>query len=102
MTKYVLDQRMTRAHRLLADVGSAGRTLTAIAFDVGFSDLGFTTVEVVPRPGFWLEAAAALTLALAGIAFATQGADERQALRRRWTARRENNSQPSAAEQAPR
>jgi hypothetical protein len=56
--------------------------------DVEFSDLGFTTVEVVPRPGFWLAAAAALTLALAGIAFATQDAAERQALRRLWTSRR--------------
>lgn len=70
--------------------------------DVEFSDLGFTTVEVVPRPGFWLEAAAALTLALAGIAFATQGADERQALRRRWTSRRSGSSRRSASEQAPR
>ena len=40
-TEYVLDQRLTRAHRLLTDARLAGRTLTAIAFEVGFSDLSY-------------------------------------------------------------
>lgn len=72
----------------LPDAGDRG--------DIGGGELGLTTVEVVPRPGFWLEAAAALTLALAGIAFAAQNTTERQALRRLWASRRRHGSEPSA------
>lgn len=40
-TEYVLGQRLARAHRLLTDARQAERTLTAIAFEVGFSDLSY-------------------------------------------------------------
>jgi AraC-like DNA-binding protein len=40
-TEYVLGQRLARAHRLLTDPGLAERKLTAIAFEVGFSDLSY-------------------------------------------------------------
>jgi AraC-like DNA-binding protein len=40
-TEYVLSQRLARAHRLLTDARLAPRTLTAIAFEVGFSDLSY-------------------------------------------------------------
>jgi AraC-like DNA-binding protein len=40
-TEYVLGQRLARAHRLLTDARETGRTLTAIAFEVGFSDLSY-------------------------------------------------------------
>jgi AraC-like DNA-binding protein len=40
-TEYVLDQRLARAHRLLGEPRLAERTLTAIAFEVGFSDLSY-------------------------------------------------------------
>ena len=40
-TEYVVAQRLARAHRLVTDPRLAGRTLTAIAFDVGFSDLSY-------------------------------------------------------------
>jgi hypothetical protein len=43
---------------------------------------GLASAEAVPQPGFWLEAAAAIVLGLASIAFATQSADKRQAPRR--------------------
>jgi len=38
-TEYVMEQRLERAHRLLSDPRLADRTLTAIAFKVGFTDL---------------------------------------------------------------
>lgn len=78
----------------LPDAGDRG--------DISGGELGLTTIEAVPRPGFWLEAAAALTLALAGIAFAAQNTTERQALRRLWASRRRHGSEPSAPEQTPR
>lgn len=40
-TEHVIAQRLTRAHRLVADPRLTGRTLTAIAFEVGFSDLSY-------------------------------------------------------------
>ena len=40
-TEYVVGQRLARAHRLMSDPRLAGRTLTAIAFEVGFSDLSY-------------------------------------------------------------
>jgi len=40
-TEYVLAQRLARAHRLLGDARSSDRTLTMIAFDVGFGDLSY-------------------------------------------------------------
>ena len=40
-TEDVLGQRLARAHCLLTDARQAERTLTAIAFDVGFSDLSY-------------------------------------------------------------
>ena len=41
LTEYVLGQRLARAHRLLTDPRRTERTLTAIAFEVGFSDLSY-------------------------------------------------------------
>ena len=38
-TEYVMEQRLERAHRLLADPHLSDRTLTAIAFAAGFNDL---------------------------------------------------------------
>lgn len=38
---YVLDQRLTLAHRLLIDPARAGRAIGAIAYDVGFGDLSY-------------------------------------------------------------
>jgi AraC-like DNA-binding protein len=40
-TKYVLEQRLTRAHRMLADPGFCHRTISAIAFEVGFENLSY-------------------------------------------------------------
>ena len=40
-TEYVVAQRLARAHRLVSDPRRAGRTLTAIAFEVGFGDLSY-------------------------------------------------------------
>ena len=40
-TEYVLGQRLAHAHRLLTDPRRTERTLTAIAFEVGFSDLSY-------------------------------------------------------------
>jgi AraC-like DNA-binding protein len=40
-TEYVIAQRLTRAHDLMSDPVHRDRTLTAIAFDVGFSDLSY-------------------------------------------------------------
>ena len=40
-TEYVLGQRLVRAHRLLTDARLSEQTLTAIAFEVGFSDLSY-------------------------------------------------------------
>jgi len=50
--------------------------------------LGTTSAKAVPQPGFWLEAAAAIAIAVAGIAYATLPAARRQAPRRLWSARR--------------
>ena len=38
-TEYVMVQRLERAHRLLGDPRLSDRTMTAIAFAAGFSDL---------------------------------------------------------------
>jgi AraC-like DNA-binding protein len=38
-TRFVLDRRLDRAHHMLADPCLADRTITMIAFDVGFRDL---------------------------------------------------------------
>jgi AraC-like DNA-binding protein len=40
-SSFVRDQRVARAHRLLSDPRLADRTIGAIAFDVGFSDLSY-------------------------------------------------------------
>jgi AraC-like DNA-binding protein len=40
-SKYVLDQRLARAHELLADPARAGWPIKAIALEVGFSDLPY-------------------------------------------------------------
>ncbi len=40
-SSFVRDQRLVRAHRLLSDPRLAGRTIGAIAFDVGFGDLSY-------------------------------------------------------------
>jgi AraC-like DNA-binding protein len=38
-SEFVLGQRLLRAHRMLMDPQCAGRSISAIAFDVGFGDL---------------------------------------------------------------
>ena len=40
-TGFVLEQRLTRAHRMLADPAGAGQTVTEIALTVGFNDLSY-------------------------------------------------------------
>jgi AraC-like DNA-binding protein len=40
-SQHVLNRRLVCAHRLLADPRSAGLTITAIAFEAGFSDLSY-------------------------------------------------------------
>jgi AraC-like DNA-binding protein len=40
-TKYVLEQRLRRAHRMLRDPRFAGRSIAAIATDAGFGDLSY-------------------------------------------------------------
>jgi AraC-like DNA-binding protein len=40
-TEYLITQRLKRAHALVSDPANRSRTLTAIAFDVGFSDLSY-------------------------------------------------------------
>jgi AraC-like DNA-binding protein len=40
-TDYVLGQRLTCVHRLLSDPHHAKRTISSIAFDVGFGDLSY-------------------------------------------------------------
>ena len=40
-TQYVVGQRLARAYRLVSDPQRTGRTLTAIAFEVGFNDLSY-------------------------------------------------------------
>jgi AraC-like DNA-binding protein len=40
-TKFVLGQRLARAHRLLSDPRSAGRSVSDIAFAAGFGDLSY-------------------------------------------------------------
>ena len=49
---------------------------------------GLASAEAVPQPGFWLEAAAAIVLGLASIAFATQSSEQRQAPRRLFESRK--------------
>jgi len=55
---------------------------------------GLTSAEAVPQPGFWLEAGGAIVLGLASIAFATQGAEQRQAPRRRLESHRARKRKP--------
>jgi AraC-like DNA-binding protein len=38
---FVLEQRLTRAHRMLTDPRFVGRAISAIALDAGFSDLSY-------------------------------------------------------------
>jgi AraC-like DNA-binding protein len=38
---YVLEQRLTRAHRMLTDLGLRNWTVSAIAFEVGFGNLSY-------------------------------------------------------------
>jgi AraC-like DNA-binding protein len=40
-TQYVLEQRLARALRMLADPHQQGRTISAIAFEVGFGNLSY-------------------------------------------------------------
>lgn len=40
-TEYVTEQRLARAYRMLADARFLGRTITAIAFEVGFGNLSY-------------------------------------------------------------
>lgn len=54
---------------------------------------GLASAEAVPQSGFWLEAAAALVLGLASIAFATMPTEQRQAPRRLFESRKRNEEQ---------
>jgi len=40
-TDFVLEQRLARAHRMLSDPRFADRTISAVAFEVGFNDLSY-------------------------------------------------------------
>ena len=40
-TRYVLEQRLAAAHRMLRDPHLADRPITSIAYDVGFGDLSY-------------------------------------------------------------
>ena len=40
-SEFVLRRRLERAHRLLTDPRFAGRTISSVAFDVGFGDLSY-------------------------------------------------------------
>lgn len=40
-SEFLLTQRLKRAHRLLNDPAHAGRSVSAIAYDVGFNDLSY-------------------------------------------------------------
>jgi AraC-like DNA-binding protein len=40
-TEFLLDRRLARAHRMLSDPRFAERSITSIAFDVGFGDLSY-------------------------------------------------------------
>ena len=62
--------------------------------DVAVSGGVATAAKAVPQPGFWLEAAATVVLALAGIAYATQSAEQRQAPKRFRAARRSRPRRP--------
>ena len=53
---------------------------------------GLASAEAVPQPGFWLEAAAAIVLGLASIAFATQSSEQRQAPRCLLESRRKDRA----------
>ncbi|HET6831962.1 MAG TPA: hypothetical protein VFH44_11500 [Solirubrobacterales bacterium] len=75
---------------LIVDLPDAGDT-----GEIEIEGIGLAGVEVVAQPGFWLGAAAALTLALAGIAYASQSAEDRTAPRRLWAARRSSSSRRS-------
>ena len=39
LSKFVLGQRLSRVHRMLADARCAGQTIGALAFAAGFGDL---------------------------------------------------------------
>lgn len=38
-SSFLIEQRVKRAHRMLREPGHAGRTVSSIAYDVGFGDL---------------------------------------------------------------
>jgi AraC-like DNA-binding protein len=40
-SKFVLGQRLARAHRMLSDPRFADRNISSVAFDVGFGDLSY-------------------------------------------------------------
>jgi AraC-like DNA-binding protein len=46
---FVLTQRLTRVHRMLADRRGASRPISALAFDVGFGDLSYFNREFKRR-----------------------------------------------------
>lgn len=41
VSAFILERRLARAHRILADWRGLGRTISAIAFDCGFGDLSY-------------------------------------------------------------
>nr|AWM06980.1 AraC family transcriptional regulator [Bradyrhizobium symbiodeficiens]QDF37333.1 helix-turn-helix domain-containing protein [Bradyrhizobium symbiodeficiens] len=40
-SSFLIEQRVKRAHRMLREPGHAGRTVSSIAYDVGFGDLSY-------------------------------------------------------------
>jgi AraC-like DNA-binding protein len=50
-TEFVRQARLDRAHRMLVDPRMADRSISAIAFDVGFGDLSYFNREFRRRFG---------------------------------------------------
>jgi AraC-like DNA-binding protein len=40
-SEFLIEQRLTQAHRMLTDLRFAARTISAIAFEVGFANLSY-------------------------------------------------------------
>jgi AraC-like DNA-binding protein len=50
-SEFVLSERLTRAHGLLTNPLYAGRSISAIAYDVGFNDLSYFNRKFRQRYG---------------------------------------------------
>ncbi|MEZ5154516.1 MAG: hypothetical protein R2718_00240 [Solirubrobacterales bacterium] len=78
----------------LPDVNQIGDVEVADGF-------GLASAEAVPQPGFWLEAAAAIVLGLASIAYATQPSEQRRAPRRLFESRRGSRAKKAGTATRP-